>query len=116
MTSSADRIATSQQQIAHSLDRIASSQEQITRSLDHLTADQEQMTREITKLQEIEQSTSPRPVTSAPKALPRPAVFAPKALPRPASARATQPLSQASQEPPAAPPLFRGPSQEPVVR
>jgi hypothetical protein len=116
MTSSADRIATSQQQIAHSLDRIAASQEQITRSLDHLTADQKQMTREITKLQEIEQSTSPRPVTSAPKALPRPAVFAPKALPRPASAPATQPLSRASQEPPAAQPLFRGPSQEPVVR
>jgi hypothetical protein len=99
ITSNVDRIATNQEQMTRSLDRIAASQEQITRSLDHLTADQEQMTREIRKLQEIEQSTSPPHVTSAPKALPRPAIFAPKARPRPAPAPTTQPLSQASQEP-----------------
>jgi hypothetical protein len=110
MTSSADRIATRQEQMMRSLDRIATSQEQMMRSLDQFTADQGQMTREITKLQEIEQSIrsqnsepAPRPVSaSSPKPRSRPASAA-KPVSRPASA-------------PAAEPLFRGPSQEPVVR
>jgi hypothetical protein len=106
MTSSADRIATSQQQIARSLDRIATSQEQMMRSLDQFTADQEQVTREITKLQEIEQSSSsrnsepsPRAV-SAPQPIPRPASApAARAVSRPASAFKPKPLSPASQAP-----------------
>ncbi len=62
-------IATSQEQMTHSVERIASSQERIARTVDQLAAGQEQMTREITKLQEIEQyilyknsEPPPRPV------------------------------------------------------
>jgi methyl-accepting chemotaxis protein len=91
---SVERIAASQEQIARTIDRMAISQEQMTRSLDHLAADQEQMTREITKPQDIEQSVRSKNSEPSPRPVP-----AQKPVPRPASVPAPKPLSRESQEP-----------------
>lgn len=68
ITRNVDRIvATSQEQMTHSVDQLAVGQEEITRTVDQLVASQEQIAREIIKLQAISQygskssETAPRP-------------------------------------------------------
>ena len=123
---SVDRIAASitsnQGRMTSSVDRMATTQEQIARSVDQLRADQEQVTREITKLQEIEQSirsknseSSPRPASApAPKPISQPASApAPKPISQPASTPAPKPVSQPASTP-APRPVSRA-LQEPTV-